>query len=174
MFGVLSYTGGLGLWGLGYSPPVQKVIFRDPHGEREKDARVFLNSEWRQERYFQKLKEHFPSIPDTKRTAASFQYEDFEFAIVCIYETATNATKERIVTQRETIGLLQSLILSTGFLALVLGILAIMGRDEASRGMGVVCGGLFVLTTLVVFMLCVHFRRRNHYLVRDVLMAFMI
>ena len=33
MFGILSYTVGLGLWGLGYSNPIQKHIFRDQHSK---------------------------------------------------------------------------------------------------------------------------------------------
>lgn len=174
VFCVVSYILGIGLWGIAYSDAIQRVLFGNPHKRREGHARNFLAEEWRQKKYYAKLKQYFPDVPETKGRPAGFEYRDFEFVIVSVCEKAEDAMKNRIVADRDTIGILQSLILASYGLGIASGIVAIDRWVKADGGRAIMFGVFTVLIAWVTFTLYVHFFRRNYYLVRDVLMAFLV
>ena len=83
---------------------------------------------------------------------------------------------ERIIRDRETVGLIQTLILGLWVLsASFVVVLALeLGQSPSKTwrpAISLVCATL--ATVIVALMLYVHYYRRQHYLVRDVLMTFL-
>lgn len=172
-FSAASYIVGIGLWGICYSPPVQRTLFSQPDEKRVHYARKFLREPCRQEKYYHTLKRYFPQLPQSKKDPNNFEYADFQFIILAIYEDASDVTKDRIIWERDTIGLLQSLILSCIFLCVVFLVSATARVPHMDWPIAtkfyIACG----LTFCVVMALYTHYFERNYYLVRDVIMAFL-
>jgi hypothetical protein len=168
----LSYVVGIALWGVCYSKRMQILLRFRSHDRRLELIKEFLRSEWRQKAYLDKMKKYFSSIPKEKENIENFDYYDFEFIIASVHQTASTEMNNRIVQDRETIGLIQTLILGLyvlSFSLFILTIVKVIGRTWQPAI------GLFfaMLATLILTkMLYVHYERRQRYLVRDTLMAF--
>ena len=174
IFSLISYIVGIGLWGVCYSNLAQKTLFCDPHNRRVRYSKTFLREKWKREKYYRKLKKFFPDIPEKETRASRFEYRDFQFIVVSIYETSSEATKERLVSTRETIGLLQSLILSSAILNMVLIILVIIKLLWKDWQLAPLFFIAVFIGLCITSMLYVHYFKRNYYYVRDTLMAFLI
>lgn len=171
----LSYATGMGLWGIGYHPFTQRILFKS-HSRRLRDIRTLTDSAWYKRRKFPDRKKYFPSLKGktTRDEDVPDAYHDFELAIV---EACTSKNKhmvDRIIQQRETIGLLQALILGVIACSLLLTRLAltVFLEDPAKSwrpAVGLFCGA--VAAILLLFALRVHYKRRQYYLVRDVLLT---
>ena len=173
MFLVLSYIVGIAIWGLCYSEHTQKWLRFRSHEKRILLVKEFLKSEWRQKKYFSKLKEFFPDVPSSKANLESFDYHDFEFVIASTHQTASTEMNQRIIQDRETIGLLQSMILALFVLAISLLISAIFEAWHNSWRATSSFACIMLTILLLVRMLYVHYDRRQSYLVRDTIMAFL-
>ena len=173
IFLALSYIVGIGLWGVCYSEHMQKWMHFHSHDKRLRLVREFLRSDWRQKKYFSKLKIFFPDLPPEKENLESLDYYDFEFVITSAHQTASTEMNDRIVQDRETIGLLQTLILGLCILAISLLVIAILVGIEGSWQATICLVCVILAALLLTFMLYVHYGRRQRYLVRDTLMAFL-
>jgi len=173
VFFSLSYIVGIALWGVCYSKRMQILLRFQSHDRRLKLIKEFLRSEWRQIAYLDKMKKYFPSIPKEKECIENLDYYDFEFIIASVHQTASTEMNDRIVQDRETIGLLQTLILGLYILSFSVFVLIIV--EAIDRSWYPAIGLFFVMlaTLILIKMLYVHYERRQRYLVRDTLMAFL-
>ena len=92
------------------------------------------------------------------------------------YFKKSTEMRERIIRDRETVGLIQALILGLWVLSICLVVLILVefGQNSLKTWRTVVSLACATLATvIVVLMLYVHYYRRQHYLVRDVLMTFL-
>lgn len=172
-FFVLSYIVGIGLWGVGYCTSVQTLFRFRSHDNRVKYARQLLSLEWRWSKYLARLARYLPERPSCKEKVEEFDHDDFRFAVIVVYGTASPEMKDRVIQDRETIGLLQSLILASVVLtaSLIVATLIEMAQGAWRPALCLLC--LSSVTAAIIGMLYIHYDRRQEYLVRDVLMSFL-
>ena len=103
-----------------------------------------------------------------RRNGEDFTYEHYLLAYFNVCENASDVNKERIMRDRETIGLLRTLAFAVD-LFIVFLIAALIGAPAALVGLY-----LAGIATAVVVLVALHFsyRFRNRTLVRDVLLTF--
>ncbi len=172
-FFLLSYIIGIGLWGVGYWKGIQRWLGFNSHRNRLKYIKRIVASDWCRDREFSELQKAFPELERPGTYNHESAYHDFELAVLRTYTTQSAETKDRIIQDRETVGLLQTLIL--GMIVSAASFVAIAIR-ELLRGpwqsaLLPMCAAL--AASVVTLMLYVHYHRRQYYLVRDVIMAFL-
>lgn len=173
VFLVLSYIIGISLWGLCYADFLQKWLRFNSHENRVLFVKKLLSPEWRQKKYFSKLKRSFPEIPPEEQNLEKLDYHDFEFILVNVHQTASSEMNDRIIQDRETVGLLQTLIIGLFILTISLLVSVIFEVLHKSWNETIVLLCAMLVTIVFTRFLYVHYDRRQHYLVRDALMAFL-
>lgn len=171
----LSYVVGMGLWGVAYHPCAQRLLLFKSHTKRLEDMKKICNSPWYEKQNLPDWQQLFPelSTPNSKEKDA---YHDFEFTVVKAYLTKSPELRDRIIRDRETVGLIQALILGLWvlFASLVVLTACELGQNRSETWRSAISLACVALVTVVaILMLYVHYCRRQHYLVRDVLMTFL-